>query len=71
MTLKIKEDELRRETSNEYLGIIINENMTWGDHISRQNQHIRLLHYVKYINLKKYIYFSFYFFSSMLSFNEI
>ena len=30
MTLKIKEDELSRETSYKYLDIIINENVTWG-----------------------------------------
>ena len=30
LTLKIEEDELSRESSYKYLGIIINENMTWG-----------------------------------------
>ena len=34
LTLKIEEDELSRESSYKYLGIIINENMTWGDHIA-------------------------------------
>ena len=40
MTLKIKEDELSRETSYKYLGIIINENMTWGDHIASLQQKV-------------------------------
>ena len=30
LTLKIEEDELSRESNYKYLGIIINENMTWG-----------------------------------------
>ena len=32
LTLKIKEDKLSQESSYKYLGITINENMTWGDH---------------------------------------
>ena len=40
MTLKIKEDELSRETSYKYLGIMINENMTWGDHIASLQQKV-------------------------------
>ena len=34
LTLKIEEDELSRESSCKYIGIIINEDMGWGDHIA-------------------------------------
>ena len=40
LTLKIEEDELSRESSYKYLGIIINENMTWGDHIASMQQKV-------------------------------
>ena len=40
LTLKIEEDELSRESSYKYLGIIINENMTWGDHIASIQQKV-------------------------------
>ena len=41
LTLKIEEDELSRESSYKYIGIIINENMTWGgDHIASLQQKV-------------------------------
>ena len=40
LTLKIEEDELSRESCCKYLGIIINENMTWGDHIASLQQKV-------------------------------
>ena len=40
LTLKIEENELSRASSYKYLGIIINENMIWGDHIASLQQKV-------------------------------
>ena len=41
LSLKIEEDELSRESSYKYLGITINENMTWGGgHIASLQQKV-------------------------------
>ena len=51
LTLKIEENELSLASSYKYLGIIINENMTWGDHIASLQQTV-----AKRIGLFKRIY---------------
>ena len=40
LKLKIDEDPLSRESSYKYLGIIINENLNWGDHIASLEQKV-------------------------------
>ena len=40
LTLKIEEDKQSSESSFKYLGIIINENMAWGDHIASLQQKV-------------------------------
>ena len=40
LKLKIDEDPLSRESSYKYLGIIINENLNWGDHIASLQQKV-------------------------------
>ena len=40
LTLKIEEAEPSRESSHTYLGIAINENMTWANHIASLQQKV-------------------------------